>query len=174
MDPSQLSDSVDRELSTWLAEMADVDPRVEAARQRIGRLARLFSRTLDNVAAEQDLSVGDWEALSVIVRAGGSCTPTELVRALGLTSGTVSTRLNRLVAAGLVRVVADPDGRSRPVTVTRQGRHRWKAATAARTRTESELFEALSPRETEALNEYLRTLLVAYEASLGEAPRHDR
>jgi DNA-binding MarR family transcriptional regulator len=160
MAPSRPTDSVDRELATWLKEMTDVSPDVEAARQRIGRLARLFTRTLENVAAEHKLSVGDWEALSAIVRAGG-------------TSGTVSTRLNRLLAAGLVQVVADADARSRPVQVTDEGRHRWTTATAGRTSAESELFQALSPREIDALNGHLRTLLAAYESALGEAPRHD-
>jgi DNA-binding MarR family transcriptional regulator len=173
MAPSRPTDSVDRELATWLKEMTDVSPDVEAARQRIGRLARLFTRTLENVAAEHKLSVGDWEALSAIVRAGGTCTPTELGRALQLTSGTVSTRLNRLLAAGLVQVVADADARSRPVQVTDEGRHRWTTATAGRTSAESELFQALSPREIDALNGHLRTLLAAYESALGEAPRHD-
>jgi DNA-binding MarR family transcriptional regulator len=173
MAPSPPADSVDRELATWLEEMTEVTPHVEAARQRIGRLARLFNRTLEHVAVDHDLSVGDWEALSVIVRAGGSCTPTELGRTLRLTSGTVSTRLNRLLAAGFVHVVANPDGRSRPVAVTDEGRHRWKAATAARTRVEGELFEALSPQDCDTLNDILRKLLATYENALGEAPRHD-
>ena len=173
MASSPPADSVDRELTTWLEQMTDVTPQVEAARQRIGRLARLFNRTLEHVAADHNLSVGDWEALSVIVRAGGTCTPTELGRALRLTSGTVSTRLNRLLAAGLVQLATNPDGRSRPVLVTDDGRDRWKAATAARTRRESELFEALSPRDRDTLNDILRTLLATYEHALGEAPRHD-
>ncbi|TLW93952.1 MarR family transcriptional regulator [Saccharomonospora piscinae] len=153
--------------------MADVHPEVEAARQRIGRLARLFHRTLEQVAAAERLSVSDWEALSVVVRARGRCTPTELASALQLTSGTVSTRLNRLVAAGLVEVVEDADGRSRPVTVTEEGHRRWQAATAARTRAERELFAVLSPARTDDLNRLLRTLLHHYETTLGEAPRHD-
>ncbi|MBO0767959.1 MAG: MarR family transcriptional regulator [Solirubrobacterales bacterium] len=168
------SDSVERELSTWLAQMEGADPRVEAARQRIGRLARLFARSLEQVAEDQEMSLGDWEALSVIVRAGGRCTPKELAEALGLTSGTVSVRLERLTRAGLVQAVTHADGRSRPVAVTSQGRKRWREATAARTRAEQELFGVLEPEQQDELNNALRVLLNRYESVFGEASRHDR
>ncbi|MFD0638266.1 MarR family winged helix-turn-helix transcriptional regulator [Catenulispora yoronensis] len=163
-----------RELPAWLALMVDVDPSVEAARQRIGRLSRLFTRMLDMVAADQDMSLGDWEALSVVVRAGGQCTPTLLAQELALTSGTVSTRLNRLTQAGLVTVVADADGRSRPVRITADGHRRWQEATAARTRAERDLFHVLEPDQLDAFNSTLQTLLAHYETAFGEASRHDR
>ena len=167
-------DSVSRELPEWLAAMVDVDPAVEAARQRIGRLARLSNRMLEKVAAEQHMSLADWEALSVVVRAGGQCTPSLLAQELALTSGTVSVRLNRLAEAGLVAVVADADGRSRPVRITDEGHRRWKEATAARTRAERDLFQVLKPKQLESLNSALQDLLGHYETVLGEASRHDR
>jgi DNA-binding MarR family transcriptional regulator len=125
------------------------------------------------VAADQDLSVGDWEALSVLVRSGGKCTPSEMTQALQLTSGTISVRLNRLVAAGYIEVVPDSDGRSRPVVATDEGHKRWKSATPARTREESGLFAVLSHADHDILNEKLRTLLANYERALGEASRND-
>lgn len=171
---SAADDSVDRDLQTWTEPMEDVDPSVEAARQRIGRLARLFNRSLHEVAREEQLSLADWEALSVIVRADGRCTPTELARALALTSGTVSTRLSRLATAGLIALVDAPDGRSRPVKVTPNGVRRWRAATARRTRSEGELFDVLTPQQVGELNDLLRPLLRRYEDLLGDAGRHDR
>ncbi|TDC80815.1 MarR family transcriptional regulator [Actinomadura sp. 7K507] len=154
--------------------MVDVDPGVEAARQRIGRLARMFTRSLEQVASEEGLSVADWEALSVIVRAGGRCTPTALARALRLTSGTVSTRLNRLLQAGLITLgTTDTDGRSRPVSVTDEGFARWQRATARRTRSERQIFDELTVDEIDSLNDLLRPLLHRYEAALGTAARHD-
>ncbi|QIY67965.1 hypothetical protein HEP84_00030 [Streptomyces sp. RLB1-33] len=41
--PSKPQDSVEAELPRWIADMPDVDPLTEAARQRIGRMARLLS-----------------------------------------------------------------------------------------------------------------------------------
>ncbi|WP_279433646.1 MarR family transcriptional regulator [Actinomadura sp. KC345] len=119
------------------------------------------------------MSVADWEALSVIVRAGGRCTPTALAQALRLTSGTVSTRLNRLLQAGLITLGTGTDGRSRPVSVTSDGFARWRRATARRTRSERQIFDELTGDEIDTLNDLLRPLLHRYEATLGTAPRHD-
>ncbi|WP_018180454.1 MarR family winged helix-turn-helix transcriptional regulator [Jongsikchunia kroppenstedtii] len=167
-------DSVDRDLPTWTWPMVDVDPEVEAARQRIGRLARTFTRALGEVAKQEGLSTADWETLSAIVRAEGRCTPTVLMRTLQLTSGTVSTRLNRLLDAGLATVLADADdGRSRPIAVTDEGFARWQQATAARTRSEREIFAVLSAEQVGTLNDLLSLVLARCEADLGEAGRHD-
>lgn len=167
-------DSVENDLETWLARMDPVDAEVEAARQRIGRLARQFSKVLERAATENGLSLADWEALSVIERAGGPCRPGVLMEQLGLTSGTVSVRLARLTEAGLVEPVAGADGRSRPVRLTTAGQRRWRRATATRTAIEAELFAALTPTQLARLNPLLARLLASFEAEFGVAPRHDR
>ncbi|MGD7788904.1 MarR family winged helix-turn-helix transcriptional regulator [Propionibacteriaceae bacterium Y1700] len=167
-------DSVAGELTDWLAQMPDVDPEVEALRQRIGRTARLFDRILDQVAEQQQVSRGDWSALSVLVRAGRPCTPTELMRELELTSGTISTRLKRLVAAGLAELVdGGTDARSRPVRPTRRGRRIWAAATAERTRREAELVRRLGDSRVQTLNRGLGRLLETLEDELGRSGEHD-
>ncbi|MGO3326202.1 MarR family winged helix-turn-helix transcriptional regulator [Gordonia sp. (in: high G+C Gram-positive bacteria)] len=119
------------------------------------------------MAEAEGLSVADWEALSVIVRAGEKCTPTTLATTLRLTSGTVSTRLSRLLSAGLVSAADDVDGRSRPVRVTEEGRLRWQRATERRTQLEVAAFSVLKTDEIGILNDLLRPLLRHYEASLG-------
>jgi DNA-binding MarR family transcriptional regulator len=165
-------DSVDRELADWLAVMGPgVDPDVEAARQRIGRLSRQFEQVLTEVAAAHDMTVGDWAALSVLRRSGPVCTPKQLAETLNLTSGTVSVRLDRLVRAGLVEHVAAADGRSRPVRLTRKGRARWRTATAARTARERELFGDV---DLTALNPLLAALLGRFEDAFGAVSRHDQ
>lgn len=165
-------DSVGGELADWLARMpAGVDPDTEAARQRIGRLSRQFGQVLARAAAEHGMTVGDWEALSVLHRAGPVCTPKQVAETLALTSGTVSVRLERLVAAGLVEQVAAADGRSRPVRLTRKGRARWRAATAARTAYERELFGGV---DLAALNPLLAALLERFEDEFGPVSRHDQ
>ncbi|GHE99798.1 hypothetical protein GCM10017786_36280 [Amycolatopsis deserti] len=165
-------DSVTRELAGWIEQMpAGVDPEVEAARQRIGRLSRQFRQVLDRAAAEHGMTVGDWEALSVLRRTSPVCTPKQLAEALNLTSGTVSVRLDRLLRAGLVEQVPAPDGRSRPVRLTRKGHARWRAATAARTAYERELFGGV---DLAALNPLLATLLARFEDEFGPVSRHDQ
>ncbi|GLY76191.1 MarR family winged helix-turn-helix transcriptional regulator [Actinoallomurus iriomotensis] len=171
-------DSVGAGIATWMDQMPPrVDPDVEAARQRIGRIARLFERLLERVADEQQITLGDWEALSVLQRSGPPYerTPKQLADALALTSGTISVRIERLTRAGLVEPVPAADGRSRPVRLTARGRRHWAEATARRTAEELRLFDAALDRDGLArLNALLGGLLSRLEAELGPVSQHDQ
>ncbi len=168
-------DSVGDEIDTWLAQMIDVDPEVEAARQRIGRLSRAFVRVLESVAAAESVTVGDLETLSVIRRLGGTAMPGQISTALHLTSGTVSTRLRRLEVAGLVQPgpPAPADGRVRQTQLTPRGLQVWASGTARRTTREAELFGDLDLPQLHALNAALSTLLERFEREFGAVSRHD-
>ncbi len=100
--------------------------------------------------------------------------PKELADALGVTSGTMTVRIDRVVLAGLVEAgTGRSDRRSRPVRLTEAGRDRWRTATAERTATEQALLgEALRTREIEQLNRLLTRLLGRLEEDLGPAPDH--
>lgn len=169
-------DSVAEELAAWLEQMPDVRSDVEAARQRIGRLSRLFVRLMETVSAEKDVSISDLETLSVIRRNGGSTTPSRIAAELHLTSGSVSTRLRRLERAKLARADApDPqDGRVRNVRLTDRGLRIWRDGTARRTEYEADLFAVLDEPALSALNDALATLLARFEQEFGTASRHDR
>jgi DNA-binding MarR family transcriptional regulator len=171
----QPQDSVDFEADDWLAELPGVDAGIEAARMRLLRLARQAERMLSEIATQHELTLGDWETLSVLRRSGEpyTMTPSELMAALKVTSGTVSVRIERLLQAGLVEPAsATADGRSRPVCLTIEGKRRWRAATDARTQFEQRLFQrALAPEQIAQLNTLLRALMTEWEAELGLPPR---
>ena len=169
-------DSVTRELDSWLEQMPDVRADVEAARQRIGRLSRLFARVLETVAVEQKVSVSDLETLSVIRRNGGSVAPSRIGAELHLTSGSVSTRLRRLERARLAEADAPDaqDGRVRRVRLTERGLRTWRAGTARRVEREAELFAVLDEPTLAALNDALAKLLARAEDEFGDVSRHDR
>lgn len=171
MAASGPEDSVESGLAAWMAHLPGVDPAVEGARQRIRRLARSFDRVLEVAASGHGLSVGDWEALSVLQRAGAphELSPSGLAAALGVTSGTVSVRIERLSRAGLVEPGPGErtDGRSRPVRLTAAGRDRWLAATQERTRIEHQvLTDSLGPDELARLNLLLAGLLDRFECDV--------
>lgn len=168
-------DSVDAELDAWMAELPGVDPQTEAARMRLLRLGRQLDRALARTAEGHGMTLGDWEALSVLRRSAPpyQLAPTALAQALAITSGTMSVRLDRLLKAGLIEQVDDEsDGRSRPVRLTPLGHRRWQEATAARTELERQLIgEALGSRRLEQLNRLLRRLMLELERGLGPPPR---
>ena len=174
-EPSPRADSVAAELPGWMTHLPGARPEVEGARQRIRRLARLFDEILADAAAGHDLTVGDWEALSVLARREPphEGLPGDIARTLGLTSGTMSLRIDRLSRAGLVEPGprGDGDGRSRPIRLTAAGRRRWRAATDERIRVEDGLVGgALDAAGLDALNDLLAPLLVRFEDELGHAP----
>jgi DNA-binding MarR family transcriptional regulator len=175
--PAQI-DSLTAELVERIAAIPGaVDVPAEAARQRIGRLARQFERVLATVAANQHISVGDLEALSTLARAADrktGLTPTRMGMILGVSSGTITVRVDRLVRAGLVEIVAGTDARQRPVRLTRAGRLVWGKATRNRTDIERRLInDALTHHELIELNTLLGRLLARMEQEYGPAPRHD-
>ncbi|GGB36194.1 MarR family transcriptional regulator [Flexivirga endophytica] len=170
-------DSFEREVDEWVdAIPGEVDAATEAVRQRIGRIARQFERVLADVAEDYEMSAGDWEALSVLARGPGDdgLTPGELGRVLGLTSGTVSVRVDRLASSGLVERTNGTDRRQRPVRLTERGHAAWGRATVTRTSTESAILrDCLSEKEIDTLGSLLGTLLARLETEYGPAPRHD-
>src|SRR4051794_38068053 len=85
---------------------------------------------------------------------------------LGLTSGTVSVRMNQLVRDGLVDRRPDPaSARNSLITLTRRGGGLFERAVPAPLANERRLLEALSPEEQELLAALLRKLLVEFEGS---------
>lgn len=142
---------------------------------RLLRLGRQLDRALARIAERHGMTLGDWEALSMLRRSATpyQLPPSVLARALAITTGTMSVRLDRLLRAGLIEQVDDEsDGRSRPVRLTPLGHRRWQEATAERTDLERRLIgETLGSRRLEELNRLLRPVMGALERELGPPPR---
>jgi DNA-binding MarR family transcriptional regulator len=87
-------------------------PLVQAVQAELRRLSTEIDR-LDAVAADAyGLNRTDMRCLDVLGRTGAQ-TPTALARALGFTTGGMTTVLDRLEQAGYIRRRADPADRRR-------------------------------------------------------------
>jgi DNA-binding MarR family transcriptional regulator len=92
-------------------------------------------------------------------------TPGALATYLELSSGAMTSRLDRLEEAGLVRRVPDPeDRRSVEIEITDEGRARWEEAASIQARKEAFFVGALTDAERKRLNDLLRKLMLALEA----------
>jgi DNA-binding MarR family transcriptional regulator len=164
-------DSVDRLLESWAAVRPDLDLSPVGVVARLGRLRRLIEAELETVYAEHGLTGPDFSALVTLRRLGGAVTQTDLMRELGLTSGTVSVRVERLVVRGLAdrRV----EGRTTRVSLTTTGAELFERVTPAHVGTEERLLTALDADERAQLARLLRRLLLSFEGSTGdgELPR---
>ena len=88
-----------------------------------------------------------------------------------VTSGTMTNRVDRLAARGLVsREVHPDDRRGVLVTLTGTGRSRWMPRWPTCWRPRSGILDSLSPAECEQLAGSLRRLLLRYADPVPEAP----
>ncbi|MFE3447523.1 MarR family winged helix-turn-helix transcriptional regulator [Nonomuraea sp. NPDC059194] len=92
--------------------------------KRMSRLHGLFEQAVKAELAELGLTYAEFDVLAALARTGPPhrLKPSELARALFLTSGGTSNVLQRLTAAGYVEREANPgDARSRWVQLTPEG-----------------------------------------------------
>ncbi|MBP2705367.1 MarR family transcriptional regulator [Microbispora sp. RL4-1S] len=163
-----VEDEVDRLVAAWRQERPDLDVTPLEVLSRVSRLSRHLER--ERRAAFADHGVESWEfdVLTALRRSGEpyELSPGALLRATLVTSGTMTNRIDRLTAAGLVVRRPDPeDRRGVLVRLTPTGLERVDAAFADLLRRERELLAGLGQHEQQVLADLLRTLLVPFDAS---------
>ncbi|SDQ49230.1 DNA-binding transcriptional regulator, MarR family [Thermostaphylospora chromogena] len=166
-DAGGVTDEVDRLVTAWRKERPDLDVEPLHVFSRVSRLARHLDRARRAAFAEHDLEPWEFDVLTALRRAGPpyELSPGALLRATLVTSGTMTNRIDRLAAAGLVRRRPDPgDRRGVLVSLTEAGRTRVDAAFTDLLRREQALLAALPHRDRRTLADLLRTLLAPFDA----------
>ncbi len=168
LDREPDGDEVDLLVAAWRQERPDLDVEPLQVLSRVSRLARHLDRARRASFAEHGLETWEFDVLTALRRAGEpyEMSPGALLRATLVTSGTMTNRIDRLAAAGLVRRRPDPeDRRGVLVSLTDAGRTRVDDAFADLLRRERDLLSGLGKREQQALSGLLRTLLVPFDAT---------
>lgn len=163
---SPKDDVVDQITAQWRALRPDLDLRPMALIGRLGRVTGLLQREVAAALDRHDLAIADFDVLAALRRAGDPprLTPTQLYRALMLTSGTITNRIDRLEARGLVERLADPaDRRGTLVALTAAGAARVDAAVVDHLANEARLVATLTRSEQATLDGLLRKLLGGLE-----------
>ena len=141
----------------------------------VARLARARTHidgALEAVFEGHGLSAPGFAVLVTLAgRLGPAGVPQRtLMDELGLTSGTISVRIDRLAEDGLVERRPDPgDGRNSLIVLTERGRLVFERVVPAHLENERRLLVALADDERAVLAGLLRKLLVEYEGSLPQA-----
>src|ERR1700684_1804308 len=156
----------DEPVAAWREQRPDLDVAPLQVLSRVSRLARHLDIARRGAFAAHGLESWEFDVLSALRRAGPpfQLTPGALLRATLVTSGTMTNRIDRLAAAGLVYREPDPRDR-RGVLVTLSG-HGMAAVDAAFTdllEREQGLLSRLGPEEHRVLAGLLRTLLVPFD-----------
>lgn len=163
-----LHDEVDELVAAWRAQRPDLDVAPLQVLSRVSRLARHLDIARRAAFADHGLEPWVFDVLSALRRQGPpfQLTPGALLHATLVTSGTMTNRINRLEAAGLVRREPDPaDRRGVLVTLTSAGAEVVDAALAELLDREQRLLAGLGPAEREQLAALLRTLLVPFDVT---------
>jgi DNA-binding MarR family transcriptional regulator len=155
-------------LHQWAKVRPDLDVSSVGVIGRLARLRAIIDEEQEAVFAEHGISNGTFTTLVTLVRINqpGGISQRRLADEMGLTPGTVSARVDRLVADGLVVRAPDPaDKRGLLVTPTDRGRDLFEAVVPAHLANQVRLLGSLSPDEQATLAGLLRKLLVAFEGS---------
>lgn len=154
-------------VAQWAVERPDLELAPMATFGRLGRLHAFASRAIDEVFARHGLSIGEFDVLAALRRAGApfTMTPTALARLLMLSPAGMTNRLDRLEQAGLLERRPDPDDRrSSLVVLTDRGRDVVDVAVTEHVANEARLLEPLSQRDRATLDRLLQRLLAQFES----------
>jgi DNA-binding MarR family transcriptional regulator len=161
-------DHIDRFLKRLaiLPREVEIDLDVEGIVDRIGGINRRVKRGMETTLTEHGLSHPDWQVLtSLRLVPGHRSSPGELAGDLELSSGAMTSRLDRLEKEGFVRRLPDPDDRRGVVVeLTEEGQKAWDTAASVQGRKEAFFASALTKPEQKQLNDLLRKLMLAFEA----------
>lgn len=169
-------DLVDEFIDQWRQERPDVDASSLGVISRVLMLYKHIEHAADNVLAPLGLTLWQLDLLAALRRSGRPFTlsPTQLMRALTLSSGAMTNRLDRLEERGLVRRMPDPyDRRGVLVALTDDGRRLTDKAVTIRLELQKRLLESIDESEQQTMTRLLRKLLLTASNGLAAARPDD-
>ena len=161
-----MQDEVDRLVEAWARERSDLDLRPMEVLSRVSRLGHHLDRARRQAFSEHDLEPWEFDVLAALRRAGApyELSPGRLLKETLVTSGTMTNRVDRLAARGLVERLPDPhDRRGVLVRLTDRGRTTVDGALSGLLDRERDLLGGLDPADQQRLAALLRTLVLPFE-----------
>ena len=160
------SDSVDRIIQAWRKH----DPQLDSSSLEItGRLllcAGYYERTVGAVLQRFGLSIADFDVLNTLRRVGDphGSKPSDMARSSLITTGAMTSRLDRLERVGLIRRAPDPtDRRGVLVRLTPQGGKVARQALHDLIAANQTFLEPLTGPQQDAVAAALKHLLLHHE-----------
>jgi DNA-binding MarR family transcriptional regulator len=160
------TDRVERILSQWRDQRPDLDVSSMAVVGRVKRLARIFEQATRETFSRHGLEPWEFDVLASLRRAGPpyQLSAGALGKAMMITSGSVTHRIDGLEARGLVRRNADPeDRRGVLIELSPEGLRCVDGVLVHHLATEREALVSLSPARQKQLAALLSELLLVLE-----------
>lgn len=159
-------DEVDRITAAWARVRPDLDVAPLEVLSRVTRLAHHLDRARASTFGAHGLERWEFDVLAALRRSGPPhrLTPSQLLPQTLVTSGTMTTRIDRLAERGLVTREADPaDRRLVRVELTEEGRVQVDAAMASLLEREASFLAGMPRRDRDRLADLLRVLVRPFE-----------
>jgi len=161
-----IRDTVDDLLEQWGRERPGLDVSALGVVVRLQHLGKLLGSRTNRALRRHGLKHWEYDVLSVLRRQGApfELPSTEIARAVHLTSGAMTTRIDGLEERGLVaRRQNDEDGRSILVRLTAAGLALIDLALKTRLEDANSAMAALPPDKRRRLSDRLRRMLADLE-----------
>lgn len=165
-------DHVDFVTQQWERERPDLDVTAMGVIGRVARLYLAYQQEMQKTFAAFGLNAAKFDVLATLRRAGAphALSPGALMQATMVASGTMTNRIDRLAADGLVRREVNPeDSRSFLIALTPEGRELIDRAVTEHVATQARLLAGLAPEEVETLKALLSKAQASAEAAGGKA-----
>ncbi|WP_406721124.1 MULTISPECIES: MarR family winged helix-turn-helix transcriptional regulator [Thioclava] len=166
-------DQVDTILAQWHQERPDLDVGPMGIFGRLKRLTDHLSQEMAQLFRQHDLTAASFDVLATLRRAGPpyALSPSALISWTMVTSGTMTNRLDRLEAGGLIERRSNPeDGRGSVVALTDMGFRLIDQVVTEHVANQHRLINDLPPPLRAAMDEALRAWLARIDPPKGEPP----
>ncbi len=153
-------------ISDWRREKPDLEVEPMGIVGRILQLGRILEKRAGVALKGFDIHYTDLDVLATLRRSGKpfQLTPTELRKSVLITSGAMTTLLNRLQKKELVKRVPDEeDGRVLAVALTSAGVNLIDQAIVVRFQEAASAAASLSPQEQAELGHLLKKMILSLE-----------
>lgn len=160
------TDHVDQMVAAWARVAPDLDVEPLEVAGRLLRCAAYLERAIDDALRPLGLSFGDFDVINTLRRRGdpAGTNPKVLAAAALITSGAMTSRLDRLERAGLLERRLDPhDRRAVLVQLTPVGKERAARALEAVLDADRRFLDPLGPEDRRTVAASLKRLLLRAE-----------
>lgn len=165
-DSNPKEDGLDRIVEQWQQQGVTEDLIPMAVLGRIARLTKYIEVVLLQCHAEFGLGQGEFDVLATLRRSGKPFTlsPSQLYQSMMLSSGAMTSRLDRLENKGLIeRERSKEDRRGVHVSLTAEGKALIDKALPQHIQCQSALFAGVSVEDRPVLLQILKSWLNQFE-----------
>lgn len=154
-------DDVDAIVEQWQRQRPDLPTEAMAVCGRLFRASRAVGDEMERTYREFGIGRAEFDVLASLRRsAQPSLAPTALASAMMLSTGGMTSRLDRLERAGLVARSPEPsDRRGLQITLTDAGRTVIDQAVVAGVEAQERFLGGLTPSQRQALSDALAALI---------------